>query len=229
MISKITGQNVKLIPIDNQPEGELAEKIYYECGFCGKTTGLWSETRRICEKLSGDAFYCVSCLRNGFNNNNNSHILIMSFRGIIGYYYYGLYRSDRKIWVSEIEDNIKSHVKAGLQNPVFHYDPESLLWFVDFSKVGRGRKQIKIREVMKTISSILSCFNLLDHLPQASLHRLYEKYEDAISKFYTQRFRPNGKRELIPTLSGCGVYEHGKKFNMDDTRNFLPEKLIMRG
>ena len=40
MISKITGQNVKLIPIDNQPEGELAEKIYYECGFCGKTTGL---------------------------------------------------------------------------------------------------------------------------------------------------------------------------------------------
>jgi len=226
-VTTITSQNIKLFPIDQDLNGELAEKIHYECNFCGKTIGLYPLNRKICERLSGDQFYCPFCLRNRFNTRNNKHILILSFRSLVGYYYYEkyAYTHNREVWISEIMDFMESHAAAGLVNPLFSYDPESMLWFIDFSKVGKGRKKVKVAEVLKTILSILTCFNINQHVTNGKLSKFYLKYEEAILKFYQQRYRPEDRKHLIPTLANCGIYEN-KKYSLENTRLFTPAKII---
>ena len=218
--------DVNLVPVEKKPEnGELADKIYYECMFCGKRVGLYPEQRYICEKLSGEDFYCVFCLRNNFYTKNNRNILVLSFRAIVGYYYYNFYINNRKMYFSQIEDYISMHVKAGLKNPIFYYDPETMLWFIDFSKVGRGSKKLKTGEVLKTIVSILACFNLDDNMSNNKSPVLFERYKEAIEKFYTSRWRPEGKRILIPTLQGCeNLFTKPSVF--EDTRHFTHKRLV---
>ena len=217
--------DVKLVPVENKAtNGDLAEKVYYECMFCSKRVGLYAQQRSLCEKLSGPDFYCMFCLRNGFYTKNNRNVLILSFRAIIGYYYKSFYLGpQRKMYFSEIEDYIKAHVKVGLENPVFYYDPDTMLWFIDFSKVGRGNKKIKMADVLKTISNILAAFNLERNQIQSK--SLYEKYKESIDKFYKARWRPEGKKTLVPTLQGCEGY-YSPKINMEETRLFTSDKLI---
>jgi hypothetical protein len=231
MPTTINTQDVKLEPIASNQSGELSDHIHYECSFCEKTVGLYPPQRRLCERLSGSNFYCVFCLRHGFNGKSNRNVLPVSFRAIAGYYYYEkyLYANHRQVWVAEIEDYLDAHEAAGLQNPVFSYDPESMLWFVDFNKVGRGRKKIRLSDVMKTITNILLCFNLPQHIPNIKMSKLFVKYSEAIDKFYTQRYRPEDRRLLIPTLAGCGVWESSKKYGMENTRLFSSPKLLMSG
>jgi hypothetical protein len=233
--TKIQQQSVKLTPVKKDLGGELAEKIYYECDFCRKTVGLHPEIRRVCERLSGDGFYCAFCLRNNFHIKSNRHILITSFRGVIGYYYYALYASPhRQLYLANLEDYISSHIHAGSQNPIFRYDPESYLWFIDFSRVGRCRKKIKLQDVNRTIVNVLTCFNLWDHIPNVRMHKLYDKYAEAVEKFHTQRYRPEGKRMCLPTLSQCFTYPYQyeqqlpKGYNLEDTRNFTPKDFILK-
>jgi hypothetical protein len=224
----IVKQDVKIVPKEIVSSlGELSDIVHYECAFCAKTTGLPINQRKICEKLSGAEFYCPFCLRHNFNTKANKHILIMSFKSIAGYYYYEkyLYANNRQIWFSEIRDIMDSHERVGLQNPAFNYDPSTFLWFVDFSKVGRGKRKIKVSEVQKTTLNILACFNLMDHVPTIKMAKLFEKYREAIEKFYQQRYRPEGKRLLIPTLAGCGVWD-SKKFPMDNTKMITPRHFI---
>ena len=215
-------QNVEINQISPITSGELSDYIHCECKFCQKTVGLYPSFRKICERLSGGDFYCSFCLRSGFNGRLNRNILTLSFRGIIGYYYYEKYINcnSHKKCAMEIEAYIDSHVRTGLQNPIFSYDPETMLWFIDFNKVGRSSKKIKLNEVMRTIANILVCFNLSANVPSLKTQKLYQKYKLAISKFYSNRFRPSSKPHLIPTFSGCGIIET-KKYNMDETRDFL--------
>ena len=225
----INSQNVVLNKKEESLTNKLSEIIYYECAFCEKTEGLYTAQRKICEKLSGADYYCTNCLRHGFNTKLNKNILPLSFRAIPGYFYYELYlyAITRKMWIGEINDYIISHEMAGNLNPVFTYDQESMLWFIDFNKVGKGRKKIKLSDVMKTISNILVCFNLQDNIPTVKTAKLYEKYNEAITKFYTHRYRPNEKKLLIPTLSGCGVWDTNKKFNLENTRGFTSTKMAI--
>jgi len=221
--------DVNLVPVEKHPEhGELADKIYYECMFCGKRVGLYPQERNVCEKLSGDDFYCVFCLRNNFYTKNNRNILILSFRAIIGYYYYNFYLNGKKMYFSQIEDYISAHVKVGLKNPIFNYDPDTMYWFIDFSKVGRGNKKIKINDVLKTIVNIGACFNLDANLCNNRSAVIYERYKEAIEKFYSSRWRPQGKKILIPTLQGCdtasGNTAPGIKY--EDTRNFSSKRFV---
>ena len=215
-------QNVEINQISTSDTGELSDYIHCECKFCRKIVGLYPSFRKMCERLSGGEFYCSFCLRNSFNGKLNRNVLILSFRGIIGYYYYEKYINcnNRQMCISEIEGYIESHVKTGLQNPLFSYDPETMLWFIDFNHVGRSSKKIKINEIMKTIANILVCFNLQINMPALKTQKLYQKYKMAIMKFYSNRFRPINRPHLIPTLSGCGIAET-KKYNVDDTRDFL--------
>ncbi len=221
MLEKPIVQNVEITQISTPANGELSDLIHCECKFCRKIIGLYPNFRKICERLSGNDFYCSFCLRHNFNGKLNKNILILSFRGIIGYYYYDKYLhcQNRQI-ISEIEGYVESHVKTGLQNPLFSYDPETMLWFVDFNRVGRSSKKIKICEVMKTIANILVCFNLPINIPGIKTQKLYQKYKTAIVKFYSNRFRPANRLHLIPTLNGCGILET-KKYNVDETRDFL--------
>jgi len=218
--------DVKLIPVAENPKnGELSDKIYYECMFCGKRVGLYPNQRRLCETLSGHNFYCIFCLRNNFNTNNNRNILILSFRAIVGYYYYTFYLNSRKMYYSQIEDYINIHIKTGLENPVFYYDNETMLWFIDFSKVGRGNKKIKICEIFKTITNIITCFNLDTNLGNNKSCVLYDKYKEAIEKFYTSRWRPDGKRMLLPTLQGCES-SFTKPATFEETRCFTISRFV---
>ena len=198
-----TTQNVTLTPIKEQLGGELSTDIQIDCAFCDKTVRQQSDFRKMAEKLSGDDFFCSFCLRNGLNTKRRNHILIMSFRAIIGFYYYGQYAvSQQKISWSEIKACIEAHVEAGLQNPVFFYDPDTYLWYIDFSKVGKGTKKISVDDVMKTIANILVSFNLGHHVKALDVNELYAKFDEAIRKYYEHRCRPEDKRALIPSLKG---------------------------
>jgi len=228
-------KEIELIPRKEDLDGELSNEIYYECDFCGKRMPQKPDPRTLCERLSGEHYYCSFCLRNKFHTKNNRHILMLSFRSLIGYYYYKFYvhpiTSMKKIYLSELEDIIKAHEQAGLQNPLFHYDPETFIWFIDFSRIGRNGKKIKLNDVLKTIINILVCFNVSDKFYDVKSHLLYKKYEEAIEKFYQSRYRPTGKIILVPTLAGCGITsftETTKTWSVEGTREFTREELRLR-
>lgn len=222
-------QSVVLTPREEGgTNNELAEKIHFQCSFCGKQVGIYPMERALCEKLSGEKFYCTFCLRNNHHTKINKHILILSFRSVISYYYHAKYltASNRKLWISEIADYIDSHWDAGLLNPAFLYDPSSFLWFIDFSKVGKDGRRMRLCEVLKTVANMLACFNLRQHIPEIKMGKYFYKFDEAITKFYKNRYRPADKRMLIPTLNNCGVFEPTtKSFTFDGSRGFTPNNL----
>ncbi len=209
--NKLCVSSVKLIPIAPAAFGDLTDQVYRRCYFCEKDCLSHLANKVITEKLSGpDKFYCPSCLRRGFYTKNSRNILVLSFRSIVGYFYYANYvtmTAGKRMYLSDIEDYIDSHIQAGLLNPLFDYDPDAFLWFVDFSRVGNSKRKVKIDEVFKTIVSILACFNLTQILPGVSTSVLFGKYKTAIMNFYQTRRRPSKRRLLVPTLSGCLLNE----------------------
>lgn len=227
MSEKLSVCQVKLKPIPASPNGELSDKVYRKCCFCEKNCET-SSSHPLIDKLSGPGnYFCAFCLRHNLHTAANRDVLILSFRSIIGYFYFQNYvntTSGRKLWLAEIEDYIESHVEAGLVNPLFLYDPETMLWFVNFAKIGTSKKKAPLDEVHKTILSILTCFNLNDTVPGISMSSLYVKYKDAIDNFYRKRYRPADRRMLIPTLANTGVVEP-KTCTLDRTRSFIAEDL----
>ena len=198
-------QEMKLVLL----EGEFSDTPVRECRFCQKMFP------------SSQQMYCTFCLRSGFNTKANRHILGLSFRSIFGFYYYVFYKNKRQMWFSEIDDLICKHIDIGLQNPLFHYDSESYMWFVDFQRVGDA----SVEEVLTIVSDILDCFHLPDKIPGIQMTVLLNKYKDAILKFHTQRERPDDKKLLIPTLIDCGK---SLQAILSDTRSFCPKKFILR-
>jgi len=227
MSTTIDRQNIELAEIENDSD-ELSEHIHYSCCFCGKQVEMLPMIRKLCERLSGQRIYCPFCLRNNMHTKSNKHVLIMSYRSVFGYYYYTKYlgAGKRNLWLTEISDIIDSHWDAGVQNPVFLYDPDSFLWFIDFSKVGKGRKRIRTNEVLKTILNQILCLNLPHHITTMKMGKFYHKFETAIKKFSEERYRPTDKRFLIPTLKDCGGYESQKKFTFDVSREFTPDHMF---
>lgn len=133
----------------------------------------------------------------------------------------------QKLWISQIEDYIEVHYRAGSVNPLFLYDPVTMLWFVNFSKIGTSKKKVPIEEVIKTIVSILATFNLSEMIPGINMSYLYTKYKDAVNGFYKKRFRPKDRRMLIPTLVNTGVLEP-KDSSLDNMRNFIFDDLKVK-
>lgn len=225
--AELNVKTVELKVVENDFDGELAEVAHYECAYCGKNVKLNTGSAKLHQRLNSNEFYCNFCLRHKLYTKSNRHILMLTFRSIIGYYYYVLYRTtvtNQKMYYSEINDCIASHMETGLQNPVFHYDPQTYIWFIDFSRVGQGKGKIPCVDVLRTISNIIVCFNL-SRISNIKIHELYNKYQEAVEKFYTQRNRPYGKKLLVPTLQGCGIFEN-TNFDMDNTRNFTLSQFI---
>lgn len=226
MPEKLSVAQVKLKSLPEPSSGELSENVFRKCHFCDKNCRSFSQLPFLYRLCGPGNFYCPFCLRHDLHTKNNKDFLILSFRSIIGSFYFQNYltaQGGKRLWISEIEDYIYAHQAAGLMNPVFLYDPETMLWFINFSKVGTSKKKIPIEEVHKTILNILVSFNLAQNFPGTSLSAFYSKYHEAIESFYRKRFRPENRRMLIPSIGNepkvCGA---------NKLRNFVFDDLIAK-
>jgi hypothetical protein len=221
---KTTNTSVSQVSLQKLPDlisGELSEVFIRQCSFCSKKYDSIIENNKLCEKMSGDdGFYCPFCLRNNYHTKIRKDILILSFRAIIGYFYLNNYlgSSHRKMWLIEIQNFITSHKQVGLNNPLFAYDDETMLWFIDFNRIGDTGKRQPLNEVHKTIVNILSCFNLYQTFPEVNVPVFFQKYRKSIDEFYTKRYRPECRPMLIPTFNKCCSIDI--KFSSDRLRNF---------
>lgn len=216
MSEKLSINQVILKPLPVLQNGELSDKVIKKCYFCEKKCEF--QENSLHQKLSGDRFYCLFCLRNNLNTKNNRNVLILSFRSIIGSFYNQNYLLNRKLWLCEIEDYIEAHIKAGSENPLFLYDPESMLWFVDFNKVGNSKKKIPVDEVYKTVISILATFNISENSFNVKMSVLFKKYKDAIELFYRKRYRPPHTKILVPSFGESATDEKTKTFVFQDLK-----------
>jgi hypothetical protein len=177
------------------------------CYFCKKEILLYRRVDRIIEDyLRSGEFYCAFCLRHEFDTKKNKDVLILSYRAIIAHLYHACYLcKDPTLYVSQIKDMIDDHVQCGLLNPVFTYDPDTYCWFIDFRRVGEltNRRKVLLDEVINTAHDMLSCFNLYDYIKDFKGHKLSAKFDDALVEFYKRRYRPEGRKSLIPTMATC--------------------------
>lgn len=182
----------------------LPGNSYQMCDFCNKLVSP-DDLIETLERLSGPIhFFCEFCLRQSHNTRDKKNILLLSFRGLIAYLYYESYLSHKNITFSEIEDLVSDHVVAGLKNPVFAYEHETMLWHVDFGRVGNTKKKLPIEHVKNTVISILTDLQLPVFVQGVQWSKLETKYVDAIDEFYHKRSRPQNRRLLVPTFKGCG-------------------------
>lgn len=208
-------KQIKLQPIQENFRGELADSILYECAFCHKYVPAAGQDRRILEKLSGERMLCTFCLQNRFHHN--SHILKLSFRSVIGWYYQNLYLQ-KKIYFRQLEDLIDKHTKTGLKNPTFRYDPETYLWFVDFDRIGGNIRNISVNFVLETIVDITACFEIEKYVSKITSDKFVQKFQQAIEKFNRQRIRPEDKQLLVPSLQS----------DSDHLKNFTRKQFIFK-
>lgn len=232
--------DVKLTDVQSDNLYDPSTKITYQCNFCLKDANAYDQNIKMLEALSGEHFHCAFCIRHGFHTKRKKNILIASFRGIIGYMYYALYKmtNEYKICVLELQDLINQHEQIGLLNPAFSYDRETYYWFVDFEKIGNSKKQIPINDIICTFNDILTAFNLYEYIEFFRLYSVVDKYKKAIMEFYQYRSRPKDKKILIPTMKGTGAPESIQynqsnfvkytKIPMEETRNFLPHMLKIK-
>lgn len=215
--------DVDLKVVNSSGASEFSDTFYRNCTFCEKLIKITANNFQSCNNIGGSK-YCPFCLRHNFHEANSCNVLVFSFRGIAGYYYYRLYRNAvPKLWLSQIENYLEAHALVGLQNPTLTYDPHALLWFANFNKIGSGSKA-PFDEVIQTIRSCFDCFQLKKHIPFAETP-LWERFEKAIKLFHEQRNRPKNKKLLIPTLSQI---TQDSEILYEDTRNFTRAELAVK-
>jgi len=177
---------------------------YPQCHFCGKLTLSNSASKRFANHLCDGKFYCNFCIRNDYYMRTGSNVMILTFKGIFAYYYYAYYVMPKasSMYANDVKEYVEGHIRIGLQNPIFHYDPETFYWFIDFGKV--GKRKMPVSSVLETIIAQLAIFNLYENVKDSSPQKLYEKYKEGVMEFYNKRERPQGN-VLVPTLWGCGI------------------------
>jgi len=196
---------------------EVVENAVCICGFCHKYGQVSISDFENRTNLGHGRYFCSFCLRNRFNTKLNKHVLLMDFRGIIGYYVFYLL-DENKIYKSQILDYIRKHSVIGLRNPAFSFDPETLLWYVDFSRIGSTLHKVSMEQVNATVDAIIDSFNIDKfHINDTPLK---QKYHEALAEYYKTRTRPAERRILSPTLKGC-IWRQVQDW--DETRNFYIE------
>ena len=220
-------KDVQVEKIQNSPSNELSDTCYRICVFCDKVVRVTGGNFNACLRMTSDVFYCPFCIRNNFHHRTSRNVLIMSFRSIIGYYYYKFYDvARRSMYFTQLEKMVERHATAGLHNPVFCYDPHTYLWFVDFNRVGADPHKMTITEMLGTTRAIYGEFLLDKNLSTYANNELWTKYEKAINIFYETRKRPKDRRMLIPTLHKICTYED-EGFH-EATREFVKSFMISK-
>lgn len=205
---------IQLAPVEKT--GDILENILAVCNFCEKSSEIPLENYKNCLRLGHNRYYCSFCLKHGFTYKSKKDILLLDFKGIIGFYVYYLFE-EKKIYFAQILNHIKKHDLIGRKNPVFYYDIETLTWYVDFRKVGNSVHKISITSVNKTISDIIDSFNL-NNVTAVGVDKFKEKYFEATNEFYNKRKRPEGKRILSPTLKNCAFRAN---IDWEETKNIV--------
>lgn len=199
-------------PLSEHPAEFISESksVICKCNFCQSMISLTPRKREMWKEASGAGhFYCGFCLSNNYNTKLSKHVLITSFRAIIGYYYYGLYLNNSKnMSFSQILDIVKNHEEVGLKNPIMKYDPSTHLWFINFHKIGNKNKSLGIDHLLKSTLEIITSFQIPMHIKGASPFKLFKKYQEAFILFYQQRTRPEGSKILSPTMIKTGAPEY---------------------
>ena len=220
--------DVELKPVETDTGSDFSDNFYRNCAFCEKLVKITPANFHSCSNIGGNE-YCPFCLRNNFHHRDNHNVLIFSFRGIIGYYYYRLYKSKpHKIWVSQIESMIEKHIEIGMDNPTLSYDPSTLLWFADFNKIGSDKHKAPIEEIESTIEAIFDVFTIQDVISVYAMNNIWKRFEEAVKLFYKQRKRPKGKKMLIPTFAQIMTSVHDTEEFHELTRNFIKSYLIVK-
>lgn len=195
--------DLSFVESDDLSDGQT--KVLRRCDFCSKEMVVYQRAGDLINRLiKARRFYCTFCVRNEFYTRKGKHVMLLTMRGIISQLYHHCYLvKDQSLYLKEIMDLIDDHVKVGLLNPVFHYDPDTYLWFIDFNKVGNSGHRLPVGEVLNTVYELISCFNLYQSVREFKSHKLAAKFEEAILEFYKHRCRPVGKLICAPTLAGC--------------------------
>jgi hypothetical protein len=200
---------------------------FCKCSFCEKMAMTFDPIRKYSDRLAGDKFHCSFCIRNDYYQKNSANVMLLTYKGIFGYYYYSYYAAPKtqSMTLLDIQDYIELHLKVGIMNPIFRYDPDTFTWFVDFNKVGKRKMPVEV--VLQTIIEQLACFNIYENVKDASPLKLYEKYKGAVSEFYQHRARTGGK-VFTPTLWGCGIPTRclaGRAVAIENLHDFSPVTL----
>jgi|APGre2960657404_1045060.scaffolds.fasta_scaffold00286_8 hypothetical protein len=222
---KLQTMNVSQIQLSTllmPSSGELSDLFIRYCEFCLKKCESDSKNYIYCKKLGPDStFFCEFCLRNAFQTQRKNNVLILSFKSIIAWFYFQNYLNGRpRMWFCQIKDYIQAHKEIGLRNPLFMYDEETMLWFIDFSRIGDDGKKIQLESVCETIESVVDSFDLEKNVPSLDVNKFFSKYANSISEFHKKRERPSNKHSLSPTFLEC--LPPDIKFPYDKIKNFHP-------
>lgn len=227
--SSIHAKQTELLKIDfEEIESDFqVDRSFRQCSFCEKFTVVTNHKKRFSDKLASQ-FFCSNCLRNDYYKYN-ANIMVLTFRGIIGYYYYSYHvapKTTASMYGTELDEYIKKHILVGFSNPLFRYDEESYCWFIDFGKI--GKRKIAIDEILKTIVGQIAVFDLFDNVPNCSPKKFYDKFRNAITEFHNTRTRVGGVKIFAPTLIDCDIPTKVSGFRaipVDMLENFLPSQL----
>lgn len=207
---------VKIRPIPAKPK--LADRVLSICSFCGRKDWIAPEKFQQHADLAHGKYHCAFCLRHGHHYKDARNILLLNFLGIIGYYYHNLYDVEpRKMWLSQIARYVDLHESIGVKNPVFSYDRETGMWFINFNRVGKGKHEVSVEQIHATIREIVAIMEVDKRIVAGNEHQIIRKYVEAIDLYYTQRQYPHDKLALSPTMKGC-VQSNIKDF--ETTKNF---------
>jgi hypothetical protein len=216
-LMKIKEVNITKIKTINSEE--LSDNVFRICNFCDKPIKLNLNNLNTCQNLCGKDCFCPFCIRFNHHHRHSRHILPFSYRGIIGYYYYKLYLSNPpEIYYSQIVDIIKKHKSIGLQSPIFYYDEDNFMWYLNFNLIGNQKNKAPYSEVKRVVGQMLNCFKLNTVISPFAQDHMQKKFDKAIELFYQQRKRPKNKKTLIPTLEGTSSGEKSSFY--EQTRSF---------
>lgn len=217
--------DVEVTPIQLDVGQELTDSFYRNCVFCEKLIKITPLNFKSLTNI-GNGEYCPFCLRHEFHHRDSHNILAFSFRGILGYYYYRLYRTRvPKIYESQIENIIEKQALIGLQSPVLSFDPGTFLWFADFNMIGTDKHKAPYEEIETIIRRMYNELGLFTYWA-ASTEAVWDKFQKAIHTFYQKRKRPKDRRMLIPTL--YDLMRNEDEDFWDQTRDFNRTCLVIK-
>lgn len=204
-------QKIKIVKIKENSE------VNTVCGYCEKKFTITTTNYCFYKKLNNSKIYCPFCLRNKHHHKSCRNILPLSFRSIIGYYFYKIYKNSIN---KEIIDMIKKHKLIGLECPILSYDEETFMWYLNFNHVG-NKKEFSFVEVKNVLKHIFKTFEINKKIDEQAEKNLWNKFEKSLDLFYFQRKRPKNKRFLIPTIEDSSSIN--EKSFLEKTKNFTPK------